>query len=312
MSKFRWVYLAHLGYNMWGDPAVDKNGLRGQPTTMPQTIASYKLRFDEDAWHKITDDLKAAGANTIVLDLGEGVKYDSHPELAVEGSWSKQKLYDELSRLRGMGFEVIPKLNFSACHDYWLGEWAYMLSTKGYYKTVCDLIAEVSELFSHPELFHIGMDEETYSHQQNYNYCVIRQGDQWWYDFEIICNAVERAGARPWIWSDYVWHHPEEFYARMSKEVVQSNWYYGNFNPDDRYQGYYNELADRGFDQIPTGSNWSVAGNLQKTAEYIKALPQDNILGIQQTVWYPTLNDKLDRHGGAIKDLAEAKKIFES
>jgi len=211
-----------------------------------------------------------------------------------------------------MGFEVIPKLNFSACHDYWLGEWAYMLSTKGYYKTVCDLIAEVSELFSHPELFHIGMDEETYSHQQNYNYCVIRQGDQWWYDFEIICNAVERAGARPWIWSDYVWHHPEEFYARMSKEVVQSNWYYGNFNPDDRYQGYYNELADRGFDQIPTGSNWSVAGNLQKTAEYIKALPQDNILGIQQTVWYPTLNDKLDRHGGAIKDLAEAKKIFES
>jgi hypothetical protein len=43
--------------------------------------------------------------------------YPSHPELAVKGSWSPEKMKSELARLRALGLEPIPKRNFSASHD---------------------------------------------------------------------------------------------------------------------------------------------------------------------------------------------------
>ena len=115
MSKpLKWIYLAHLGYNMWLEPEVDRFGIHGQQGWSEHIAASGHLRFEEDYWQELTVQLKDAGCNTILLDLGEGLCYESHPELAVEGSWSKEKLSRELSRLRSQGFEVLPKLNFSA------------------------------------------------------------------------------------------------------------------------------------------------------------------------------------------------------
>ncbi|MCR5264085.1 MAG: hypothetical protein K6D94_09435 [Clostridiales bacterium] len=310
MKDFKWVYLAHLGYNMWGDPAVyPDTGVHGITRSISETMASPVLLFEEDVWRVIADELRAAGATAIVLDIGEGMRYDTHPELAVEGSWSKEKLAGELARLRSMGFEVFPKLNFSACHDMWLGEWGRMLSTQAYYKTVCDLIDEVAEVFGRPGLFHLGMDEENAELQKGLTYCVIRQGEQWWYDFGIMCKAVERNGCRPWIWSDYVWHHRDEFFANMPREVVQSNWFYGG-DFSHEYAKYYDEFARLGYDQIPTGSNWSCHENLEKTAEYIKKLPQDHIMGIMQTPWFPSTKKRLPEHEDAIKALAEARAAY--
>ena len=206
MSKpLKWIYLAHLGYNMWLEPEVDRFGIHGQQGWSEHIAASSHLRFEEDYWQELTVQLKDAGCNTILLDLGEGLCYESHPELAVEGSWSKEKLSRELSRLRSQGFEVLPKLNFSAAHDLWLGEYARMLSTSAYYRVVEDLIREVAELFDTPSLFHLGMDEENAENQTCNNYAVIRQGEQWWYDLQKMVKAVEGAGCRPWIWSDYAW-----------------------------------------------------------------------------------------------------------
>ena len=54
--------------------------------------------------------------NMVVIDLGEAIQYQSHPELAVKGSWPVEKFRKELARLRGMGLEPIPKLNFSTTH----------------------------------------------------------------------------------------------------------------------------------------------------------------------------------------------------
>ena len=35
----------------------------------------------------------------IVVDLGEGLVYPSHPELSIKGSWTPEKLRTELDRL---------------------------------------------------------------------------------------------------------------------------------------------------------------------------------------------------------------------
>ncbi|MBQ9430453.1 MAG: Tat pathway signal protein [Kiritimatiellae bacterium] len=236
--------LLHLGSNMWSK-------------------YSTKLRTDEAIWRKATDYLRAKGMNMVLIDVGEGVVYPSHPEIAAEDAWSPEKLKAELARLRGMGLEPIPKLNFSATHDAWLKDYQRMVSTKKYYQVCQDVIADLAEIFGHPRFFHLGYDEETANHQSGQEYVVVRRGELWWHDFLWFIKTTENAGMRPWIWSDYGWHHPE-FISRCPKSVLQSNWYY-----DEDGEGFdlstvkkpylklYLELDKAGFDQIPGGSNWA-------------------------------------------------------
>src|SRR5690606_7650716 len=117
------------------------------------------------------------GMNQVLVDIGEGIRFDSHPELAAKGAWTPDEMSAEVRRLRDLGLTAIPKLNFSASHDTWLNEYSYMVSSKPYYKVCADLIAESLEIFEKPPLFHVGMDEETLQHQRNLHHVVIRQFD---------------------------------------------------------------------------------------------------------------------------------------
>ena len=112
-----WGILIHLGRNLYAEKKVN-------------TV----LEFDEPVWNKVADRCAEKGINTIILDVGEGVVYPSHPELAIEGSWTPEKVKREVLRLRKMGVEVVPKLNFSAFHDAWLQEYGRMVSTSVYYR----------------------------------------------------------------------------------------------------------------------------------------------------------------------------------
>jgi hypothetical protein len=105
---------------------------------------------------------------------------------------TKKEVADELSRLRGLGFEVIPKLNFSSSHDEWMGKYSRMVSTPEYYKVCDDVIDEVCELFGNPGLFHLGMDEEVSSVQEGYTYTVVREGNFYWHDQNRLFKRVER------------------------------------------------------------------------------------------------------------------------
>ena len=161
--KFIWSYLVHFGVNSWKDVPLET-----QDPNMPEKwltrCCAQHVRFDEPSWQRISAALAKAGCNQIIIDLAEIVVYPSHPELAVKGSWSVERLRKELDRLRGMGFEVIPKMNFFACHDTWLKDYHRMVSTKKYYQVCEDLIKDVAEIFDHPRFFHLGYDEETASH----------------------------------------------------------------------------------------------------------------------------------------------------
>ena len=104
-----WMNLVHLGSNMWNE----EGNLKGRGPERSNRDASPVLRFDRELWDKYMVYQREKGINTLVIDIGEAMRYESHPELAVEGSWSHEMMRDELKRLRGMGFKVIPKLNFS-------------------------------------------------------------------------------------------------------------------------------------------------------------------------------------------------------
>lgn len=301
-----WSYLIHLGYNMWSDHDVTENWSK-------YANARPYLRCDKSLWDDIMKQLKDAGANQVVIDLGEGVKFESHPELAVKNSWSVDRLKRELAKMRKMGLEPIPKLNFSACHDQWLGPYSRMLSTPIYYQVCKDIIREAADIFDKPRFFHLGMDEETQSHQQVFEYAVLRQHDLWWRDFLFLVEQAEKTGARPWIWSDFVWRHPVEFFARMPKNVLQSNWYYDDvFNASRTYVKAYRSLEEHKYDQIPTGSNWQAASNFEQTVKYCKKhIAPERLMGFLQTVWHPTLEECRGRHEEAIECLRRGKLLFE-
>jgi hypothetical protein len=297
-----WAYLVHLSYNMWADREA-------REWDLPYVSAKPYLRFDGSLWNDLLQAMVDHGLNMVVLDLGDGVRYQSHPEIAVEGAWTTGRLRDELARVREMGLEPIPKLNFSACHDTWLGPYVRCVSTEAYYRVCADLIAEVIDLFDRPRFFHLGMDEETARHQRHYEYVLIRQYDLWWHDLLYLVKQVEQGGVRPWIWSDYLWDHGEVFFQRMPQSVLQSNWYYGaEFGTEiDRARAYL-DLEAHHYDQVPTGSNWTTPENFGRTVRFCRQhLAPERLLGFLQTVWKPTLEECRERHMQAIELVGQTR-----
>jgi len=299
-----WSELIHLSTNMWID--------REAPEWDADHTAKPYLRFDVDLWREIVPKMVEVGINMVVLDLGDGVKYQSHPEIAVEGAWTPHQLKDELAKLRAVGIEPIPKLNFSACHDVWMGKYARMLSTDIYYGVCKDLIEEIIGLFDRPRFFHLGMDEETYPHQQHFEYVVCRQFDLWWHDLLFLVEQVEKGGSRAWVWSDYVWHHPEMFWERMPKSVLQSNWYYGeSFDPEIDYVKAYLDLEEHGYDQVPTGANCSCVTNSGDTEKFAREhIAPERLQGLLQTIWRPTTSRWRETHLRAIEQVGKATKMM--
>jgi hypothetical protein len=304
-SPLIWAGLLHLSYNMWSDRPAPEWGV-------DYISAEPCLRFDDALWGDLLAAMAGAGMNMVVIDLGDGVRYDSHPEIAVQGAWDRAQLERELDRARALGLEPIPKLNFSTAHDAWLGPYARCVSSDAYYAVCRDLIAEAIALFGGPRFFHLGMDEETAQHQQHYAHVVVRQHDLWWHDLRYLTGQVERGGARAWIWSDYVWAHPDVFYQRMPRSVLQSNWYYGaDFADTVPEVKAYLDLDARGFDQVPAGSNWSTDVNFERTVSYCRSrIAPERLRGFLQTIWKPTLEPCRERHLQAIEQVRRARETI--
>jgi hypothetical protein len=303
--------LLHLSYNMWGD--------WDRPGAGKYWAAKPHLRFDETLWNELLEVMHKRGFNMVVIDVGDGIEYASHPEISVKTAWSHDKLKSELTKMRQMGLEPIPKLNFSTCHDQWLGKYARMVSTPEYYQVCADLIAEVIDLFDKPRFFHLGMDAEEAIHQAHFEYVVCRQHGLWWRDIQFLFKQLEDKGIRPWIWGDYVWNHKEEFLKNMPQNVIQSNWYrdpvrgdaksvYGGvFNTDIECVRTYIEVDQAGFDQIPTVSNWETPDNITGTIRFCNEhVSKERLKGYLLTPWRPTLAEVRDRHIDAIDHFALA------
>ena len=316
-KDFIWAYLIHLGDNMWGDFGPEYGG---------ECKKTQPLKCEDKAWNEIIGRLvEKKCCNTILIDIGEGVQYESHPEISAPGAWSKEKLSDEITRLRTLGFKVYPKLNFSSAHDKWMGIYSRMISTPAYYSFCKDVIEEMSELFGKPELFHLGMDEECYSVQTDSPMCIIRGDELLWHDINYLFDITEKCGSRPWIWADHVWHTPESqkaFLKHASKEALYSNWYYGDFKHTEGYlfdsMSSYATLEKHGFDQLPTGSNCPdtiefCRDNMRLTVEKCpKIIAPERLKGFMMTSWAMTNEKGRNTNLDAVDCLSEAYSYYYS
>jgi len=292
-----WALLLHLSVNMWKERLPD-------------------LQLSESLWNDALEKMVKAGMNMIVIDLGDGVKYESHPEIAVNNAWTTTKLREELDKIRKMGLEPIPKMDFSTGHDAWLGNYGRKVSTKEYYDVCRDLISEVIELFDTPRFFHLGMDEENEHNQKSHDLITVRQNDLYWGDLYFLIGEVFKRGSRPWVWQDYIRYHTEKFAKMMPKSVIQSNWYNGmNFDPkkNKSIQAYL-DLETFGFDQIPGGSNYYEGtekcffNNVKFCSENIA---DRRLLGFIQSPWKHTVEENRERILNSIGQVGDAKVWFD-
>ena len=251
------------GRNMWGDWKLPDE----EAETDGRKYVPDHVRFDESIWRETVLHMAERKMNMALIDLGEFMEFPSHPELAVKGSWSPDRMRKELAWLRSLGIEPIPKLNFSATHDQWLKIYHRMISTPQYYQVVKDVIRDTAEVFGTPRFFHLGWDEEKGGfYAQDKGHVSYRQGKMWWHDFLYTVKCAEDCGCRAWVWSDYGWWH-EEYCVRCPKSVVQSNWYYdeqcGKYSLDPKVNEHayrlkqFLDMDKAGFDQIPCGTNWA-------------------------------------------------------
>lgn len=329
--------MLQVGNNMWDDflvgpddfaksieeEKINQNPFGPDPRGKRSRYHSY-LCCDDGVWKDAVDSSAEKGMNAILIDLGEGVEFPSHPELAVKGTWSVEKMQKELARIRSLGLEPLPKLNFSACHDSWLKEYHRMLSTKEYYQVVADVIRDTVELFDNPRYFHIGYDEEFAMAQFNTFFCVMRQGDLWWHDLNYTVGQVSKHGVRPIMWADAIWTGREEFIRRASRDILMSNWYYRNDFSEKKQQwdhefekrGGWGEtfnglagflaLENAGFDQLPCGSNWDCEENIGGLVKFCRErIDPGRLKGFLMAPWASTMPENRNKILRAI-DLASA------
>jgi hypothetical protein len=126
---------------------------------------------------------------------------------------------------------------------------------------------------------------------------------------------VECRGVRPWVWSDFIWNHPEDFVQRMPHSVLQSNWYYGpkfEFAADDKdiqktYVAAYRQLEAAGYDQVPTCSIGDSVENTALTVNYCRQwIGPQRLKGFLQTTWAPTIEPCRQKLLDAVDLLARA------
>ena len=288
--------LLHLGQNMWGEYLAP-----GEKRQKDLKYTADHLRTDENVWRDVTARMQKRHFNMAVIDVGEGLVFPSHPELAVKGSWSAEKLSAEVKRLKAMGIEAIPKLNFSTCHDGWLKEYGRMVSTDIYRRVVKEVINDTCAVFGNPRYMHLGLDEENEEMQKKFPLVIIRREELWWRDFFHCLKCLEAHGTQGMIFSSYAAQtYPEGFYARMPKSVVQNIGLYGHGHDIDNIKAdiarrlkcspqrptahlvrkvktmeAIDALNENGFTILGLTSNWVWKGEMKKPWPTGRDYPQD-------------------------------------
>ena len=283
------AYFMGISNHMWDDENTPSRGWY-----LPKKYVETN-DIDVETWDKTVAFLAERKYNMIVIDVGDGIRYESHPEISAPDAWDKDFLRKKLAEARALGLEPIPKLNFSCCHHTWLKHYRRMVSTPEYYRVVADVIREVAEVFDNPRYFHLGMDEENEQNQRFREQVHIRHEALWWHDLYYYFGEAERYGCTPWVWADYCWDFPDSYLAKMPKSALQSNWYYERFNayPENSRQGRaintYRLLSEHGFRQVPCCSCWDQAGsaNVRQTLAFSRdQLDPASIAGFMVAPWY--------------------------
>ncbi len=317
-QKKLWTLLVCLSRNMWKDTHTE-------------------LGFNEEMWDWILEEAPKRGFNCILLDVGDGIQYHSHPEISLKDSWTHARVHKEIARCRELGITIIPRVNFSSTHCNWLKQYARMISTDIYYQVCADIIKEIYEVFEHPQYLYIGGDEEDLNMVKNRDYACCRHGELYWHDLRYLVDCVADTGAKPTICYDAAFIHPDEYRKRFDvNEVLLCPWYYWSSKPENftkmedfpwRHFDHLNleyieelprlkNFREQGIDYCKAGqtylpTSWpSRPNNTWNLMEFLADAPDENIIGHIVAPWLPFNKDSIKDYERAFSDFEKAKAHF--
>ena len=218
---------------------------------MWNAMKEYEEDFSLEVGLEAVQAMKKVGLNTLIVDIEDGVLYQSHPELKRHYSAPMEELRAFASAAREAGISFVPKLNFSKSgrteHDKWMYPYwdlrNFVAREKEYRKVALDVIDELIVECQPQQYFHIGMDEDHH-----------RSIDQYVDTIEFFREHLQSKGLRTVIWNDSAYQnrnviaqvHADKSVAaeaRISKDIVHILWDY-----DIVHQGIIKRLTDQGFD----------------------------------------------------------------
>jgi len=223
------------------------------------------------------------GMNTLIVDIEDGVEYKSHPEMKRRYSVPIEQMRILADAARGLGMDVVPKLNWSKSgrnlHDMWMKpHWdhvSWIGKMDEYYAVAKDVITELAEVMEPARFFHIGMDEDHY-----------RSVEQYVDTIETLRAMVMGLGLRPIVWNDSCHYmktklamvHADKCRAaeeHISKDIVHILWDYGRYHPQ-----IVKRVHDRGFEV------WGAPGQTpEQVAGWRAALEANGGNGMILTHW---------------------------
>lgn len=255
-------------------------------------------------YRRLVDTLALLKYSTIVWEVNDRLRYESHPEIASDTAPDKDQLAELVRYAKSRHFEVIPQLATFAHFGYALTKepykslaespettlgrrslFNYCPSNPATYDLVFDLMAEVTEVFQ-PRYFHIGHDEASFDDIGVCPRC--KDAEPWvlWAeDIRKLDAWVKERGMRTILWGDqFLPDHNGDapfFTARATdlipKDILVFDWHY---SPNHHYDDTIAYFKDHGFQVV--GCPWYEPVNVYRFASAAK---RNGILGFCGTTW---------------------------
>ena len=108
-----WAMLLHMTATLW--PKGDPDSRDSQNAKDPQSVYDNCERpsFQADKLEQILRIMPQCGFNTVMLDVGNGMEYERHPDISMKHALTKDEMKRLCDFIRSLGMEPVPRLNFS-------------------------------------------------------------------------------------------------------------------------------------------------------------------------------------------------------
>ncbi len=234
--------------------------------------------IDLDLALEIVDAMAEAELNLLVIDLADGVKYKSHPELARRYSVPMASLRKIVARVQKQGIDVVPKLNFSGSgvnqHSHWLRPYNMPFEGEEYWRHVWALVDEAIDACQPGRYFHIGMDEDHWHSLRQFAETI-----------NVLDEGLKERGLRTVMWKDCQDYSTAEACkeksraseSKIAKDVIQVPWGYARVKDEE-----VRRLRRKGFEV------WGAPGREPDNVRgWRDALLRYGATGILLTQWVP-------------------------
>ena len=89
-----WSYLIHLSEHMWDDASSAPRGTYLKPLYTENNNTDFKV------WDEVIAYLAKCQYNTVLIDVGDAIQYERHPEISAPNAWSKDFIKKKLDEMQ--------------------------------------------------------------------------------------------------------------------------------------------------------------------------------------------------------------------